>query len=141
MNADAGSTALVVASDGAEYELTLINSSNTFEQAAPVAIVDGNTAITITELKTGLLTMNSSTTGRAPTVPTGTEVYGSELNPGIAIGQAIDWSFINIGNQTVTITQSSGHTLVGGMVLLAGTQGMFRTRCTAVNTAITYRLA
>lgn len=141
MNGTSGSTELVVATDGAEYELTIVNSTDTAYQSAPAEITDGDTAITVANLKTKLLTMASSTSGRAPTVPTGTAIYGTEANPGIAIGHSIDWTFINTGNQTVTITQAAGHTLVGGMALTAGTQGLFRTRCTAANTAITYRLA
>lgn len=141
MNGTSGSTALVYATDGAEYELTVVNSSNTVEQSAPASIADGDTAITIAELKTKLLTMASSTSGRAPTVPTGAAVYGTEANAGIAIGQSLDWSFLNTGDQTVTITQATGHTLVGAMAIAAGSQGMFRTRCTAANTAITYRVA
>lgn len=38
------------------------------------------------------------------------------------------------------ITAAAGHALVGGMAIAAGTSGSFRTRCSAANTAITYRL-
>lgn len=109
---------------------------NADEQGAPIAIADGDTAITAANLQQRILTMASSTSGRAPTVPTGTAVDGI-----LPIGGCIDWTFINTGNQTVTISAAADHTLVGGMALTAGTQGMFRTRCTAANTAITYRLA
>lgn len=104
-------------------------------QDAPAVIADGDTAITAANLLTKILTMASSTTGRAPTVPTGTAI-----NAVIPIGQSIDWTFINTGNQTVTITQATGHTLVGAMAITAGTQKSFRTRCSAANTAITYGL-
>lgn len=105
-------------------------------QGAPAAITDGDTAITAANLQAKILTMVSSTAGRAPTVPTGTAVSGI-----VAVGDCIDWSFINTGNQTVTITAATAHTLVGGMALTQGTQGRFRTRVSAANTAITYRLA
>jgi hypothetical protein len=121
---------------GIGYVISPSSAVPTATQGAPAAIADGDTAITWANLQSLILTMASSTGGRAPTVPTGTAVNG-----GMAIGQSIDWSFINTGNQTVTITAAAGHTLVGGMALAAGTQGMFRTRCTATNTAITYRLA
>lgn len=104
-------------------------------QDAPAVIADGNTAITAANLLTKILTMASSTTGRAPTVPTGTAI-----NAVIPIGQSIDWSFLNTGDQTVTITAAEGHTLVGAMAITAGTQKSFRTRCSAANTAITYAL-
>lgn len=105
-------------------------------QGAPAAIADGDTAITAANLQARILTMASSTAGRAPTVPTGTAMNGIR-----SVGDSIDWTFINTGNQTVTITAATDHTLVGGMALAAGTQGQFRTRVSAANTAITYRLA
>ena len=105
-------------------------------QGAPAAITDGDTAITAANLQSKILTMASSTSGRAPTVPTGTAV-----NAIVATGNCIDWYFLNTGNQTVTITAATGHTLVGTMEIPMLTQGHFRTRVSAANTAITYRLA
>lgn len=106
------------------------------DQGAPAAIADGDTAITAANLQSKILTMASSTIGRAPTVPTGTAINGI-----IAVGQAIDWSFLNTGNQTVTITAATDHTLVGTMTIATVTAANFRTRCSAANTAITYRLS
>ncbi len=105
-------------------------------QGDPAAIADGDTEITAANLQAKILTMASTTAGRAPTVPSGTDVNGI-----VDIGNCIDWSFINTGNQTVTISEATAHTLVGGMALTAGTQGLFRTRVSEANTAITYRLA
>ena len=118
----------VVASEG-------IATSRSFYQSAIIVVADGDTAITAAELKAGLLQMTSSTAGRAPTLPTGTAI-----NAILAIGEAFDWSFLNLGNQTVTITGDTGHTIVGTVTLATVTSGMFRTKCTAANTAITYRL-
>lgn len=106
------------------------------EQGAPAAIADGDTAITAANLQAKILTMASTTAGRAPTVPSGTDVNGIR-----AIGDCIDWYFLNTGDQTVTITEATGHTLVGTMALPTVTQGHFRTRVEAANTAITYRIA
>ncbi len=106
------------------------------EQGAPAAITDGDTAITAANLQARILTMESSTSGRAPTVPTGTAINGI-----IDVGDSIDWSFINTGDQDVTVSAANDHTLVGHMVIGENTQGMFRTRCSAENTAISYRLA
>jgi hypothetical protein len=104
-------------------------------QAAPVELEDGNTAITAANLLVGILTMASSTGPRAPTVPSGTTTNGV-----VATGYAVDWTFINTGDQTVTITQAANHTLVGTMTIAAGASASFRTRVSATNTAITYRL-
>lgn len=140
MNGTSGVNDLVVASDGAEYELSIVSSTNTEQQLAPVAITDGNTALTVANIKNRLLTMTTSTADRLPTVPTGTAVYGTETNSGIAIDQSIDWTFINTGTRKLTVSPATGHTLVGGMDVEAGSSATFRTRCTAVNTAVTYRL-
>ena len=113
-----------------------VSSREAFPISIPAAVEDGDTAITAANLQAKILTMASSTTGRAPTVPTGTAV-----NAVILIGESLDWSFINTGDQTVTITAAEGHTLVGGMAIAAGTQKSFRTRCSAANTAVTYALS
>jgi hypothetical protein len=68
-------------------------------------------------------------------VPSGTTTNGV-----VATGYAVDWTFINTGDQTVTITQAANHTLVGTMTIAAGASASFRTRVSATNTAITYRL-
>ncbi len=107
------------------------------DQGAPAAIADGDTAVTAANLAAKILTM-AATAARAPTVPTGTAV-----NAAVATGQSIDWAFINLaaGAHTITITAATGHTLVGKMTLAQNEQGIFRTRVSATNTAITYRLA
>lgn len=105
------------------------------QNAAPTEIADGNTAITAANLENYILYMASSTGGRAPTVPTGTAMNGI-----LRIGETIEWVFINTGDQVVTITAATGHTLVGDMTLAASESGRFLTRVSAANTAITYRL-
>jgi hypothetical protein len=129
-----------VNASGCTYELTFVQSVGTQRQDAPAAIENGNTAITLANLQTRILTMASSTAPAAPTVPTGTAIYGTLANPGVAINQGLTWSFINTGDQTVTITAATGHTVVGNMAITAGNQRTFRTRCTDENTAITYGL-
>jgi hypothetical protein len=121
---------------GAVSAASVTATTFTEAQGAPAAIADGDTAITAANLQSKILTMASSTSGRAPTVPTGTAVNGI-----VTVGNCIDWYFLNTGNQTVTITQAAGHTLVGTMALPTLTQGHFRTRVSATNTAITYRVA
>jgi hypothetical protein len=118
--------------------VTTLNVTNSIQQAqgAPTAVADGNTAITAANLLTKILTMVAGG-ARAPTVPTGTA-----MNEILAIGDSIDWSFINLatGANAITVTVATGHTLVGKMTLAQNEQGIFRTRVSAANTAITYRL-
>jgi hypothetical protein len=58
----------------------------------------------------------------------------------MAIGDSFDWSFINTGGNTVTVTASTGHTIVGVATVLTVSSGHFRTRKTAASTFITYRM-
>jgi hypothetical protein len=105
-------------------------------QPDPIAInataVMGNTDI--------LARIITSTTNAAVncTVPSGpsldTAVYSSATNMGL------DWSVINTGPNTLTVIQNINHTLVGAMAVAAGTVGLFRSRRTATNTWITYRI-
>ena len=90
------------------------------------------------KLLTGIIT-NFYTTPSTMTLPTGTIVYTSIL----AIHQSIDWSVINNGTVagTVTVLAASDHSVVGSMVVPIGTNGAFRTRVSALNVAITYRMS
>ena len=95
--------------------------------------------LTMTKLLTGILT-NPNTTAFIINLPTGTSVNGS-----LAINQSIDWSVINTGTITSTVTVgttgSTGHTVIGNMVVAIGTSGAFRIRVSALNIAIPYRMS
>jgi hypothetical protein len=57
------------------------------------------------------------------------------------IGDSFDWSAINTGGANAfTVTASSGHTVVGAGAVAANSSGLFRTRKTAADTFITYRI-
>ncbi len=58
-----------------------------------------------------------------------------------AIGDCFDWSAINTGANTFTVTAAaSGHTVVGAGAVATATSGRFRTRKTAAATFVTYRI-
>ncbi len=82
----------------------------------------------------------TSTTAAAvvATLDTGTVMDASGT---YAIGDAWDWSAIATGANSFTVTAAAGHTLVGSGVVATVTSGRFRTRKTAANTFVTYRLA
>lgn len=119
-------------------------------QGAPNAET-GAATLTVDELLDGIITMTQSTGGNVNlTLPTGTLTdAGLEM----AIGESFDWSLLNLSAaaaDTVTVAAGSGHTVVGVMVVqsahattggLYGNVGRFRTRKTAANTFITYRVA
>lgn len=105
-------------------------------QPTPIA-VNATATMTITQLLNGLVT---STTAAAVTgtLPTGTL---SDAGSDFAIDDAIDWYVINTGaTNAFTVAAGTGHTVVGNMVVALSSSGAFRTRKTAANTFVTYRI-
>lgn len=104
-------------------------------QGAP-ATVNATATMTSADLLSGIIT-STSAAAVAATVPTGTLL---DAAAGIGIGEAFDWSIIVTGANAVTVTAGTGHTLFGNAVVATVTSGRFRSRKTAANTFITYRL-
>jgi hypothetical protein len=107
-------------------------------QAAPTAKT-GDATLTVAELLTRIVTATSAS-AVALTLPTGTltDAGGGAL----AIGQSFDWSVINLGSASgaVTMTAGTDHTYVGSATVAIATSALFRTRKTAANTFVTYRV-
>lgn len=106
-------------------------------QADPVAVnVTG--AVSAAAIQGGIVT-STTAAAVAGTVPTGAVM---EAAVQWAIGDSVDWSVIATGANAFTVTAAaSGHTLVGSGVVATVTSGLFRTRKTAFETFITYRLS
>jgi len=87
---------------------------------------------------TGLVT---STTAAAvvATLDTGAVV---DLASNWAVNDSFDWAVINTGgaNAFTVTAAASGHTVVGAGAVAASSSGQFRTRKTAADTFVTYRL-
>jgi hypothetical protein len=105
-------------------------------QGTPVA-VDTTGAVSAAALLGGIVT-SSTAAAVAGTIPTGT-VMDAASN--LQIGDSFDWSVINTGPNTFTVTAASGHTIVGAAAVATATSGAFRTRKTAAATYITYRMS
>jgi hypothetical protein len=102
----------------------------------PVAVnVTG--AVSAAAIMGGLVT-STTAAAVAGTIPTGT-VMDQASN--FSINDSIDWSVVNTGGNTFTVTAASGHTIVGSAAVATVTSGRFRTVKTAAATFITYRLA
>ena len=83
----------------------------------------------------------TSTTGAAvaATLDTGTVMDAAAT---FAIGDSFDWTVINTGGNTFTVTSpGASHTIVGVAAVVTVTSATFRTLKTAAATFITYRLA
>lgn len=105
-------------------------------QGDPVA-VNATGAVSAAAIMGGLVT-STTAAAVAGTVPTGAVMDAASE---IAVGDSFDWSVINTGPNTFTVTAASGHTLVGVAAVLTVTSGLFRTRKTAADTFVTYRLS
>lgn len=94
-------------------------------------------ALTAALILGGIVT---STTAAAvvATLDTG-EVMDDALQ--MSVDDSFDWSAIATGANAFTVTAAAtGHTVVGAGAVAAGTSGRFRTRKTAADTFVTYRI-
>ena len=124
-----------VTQDDAGTSLTL--------QGAP-GTLNATGTLTAALISTGIVT-SSAAADVVATVDTGAAM-DTALSGVVDIGEAFDWSAINThASNAFTVTAAaSGHTLVGSGVIdadLGGGSGRFRSRRTAADTWVTYRLA
>lgn len=106
-------------------------------QGAP-GVLNATGTLTAAMIAAGLVT---STTAAAVTATLDTgAVMDAALD--MDIGESFDWSAINTGgaNAFTVTAAASGHTVVGAGAVAASSSGSFRTRKTAADTFITYRL-
>jgi hypothetical protein len=111
-------------------------------QGTPTAKT-ANATLTIAELLTKLITVTSAT-AVALTLPTGALTDAGLSSGTMAVGQSFDWTVINLGSADGAVTMTaaaSGHTYVGAAVVAISTSATFRTRKTAANTFVTYRVS
>ena len=89
-------------------------------------------------IATGIVT-STTAAAVAATLDTGAIMDAAQ---DFAVGDSFDWSVINTGANTFTVTAAaSGHTVVGAGAVATATSGRFRTRKTAADTFVTYRLS
>jgi hypothetical protein len=117
-------------------------SASVFErQSGPYqptpGVLNATGALTAALILGGIVT---STTGAAvaATLDTGTAMDAAAT---FAVDDAFDWSVINTGGNTFTVTAAAGHTIVGVAAVVTVTSALFRTRKTAANTFVTYRIS
>ena len=118
-----------------------------WSQGDPAAMTDTDT-ITIANILTGII-VGTPTAAATYTLPTGTLCDVSDY---FAINSCFDWSLINVATNAtyiITLAGGTGHTIVGSVDTAAnatttgvihGSTSRWRTRKTAANTFITYRI-
>ena len=107
--------------------------------------------LTIADLLTGIIVSTPTAGATAYTLPSGAL---TDAGATFAVDSCIDWSIINLGadaDDIITVTSpGADHTVIGQMAvasnhattgLLYGNAAIFRTRKTAADTFITYRIA
>ena len=110
------------------------------QQPAPTALA-ATATLTIAQLLTGIVT-TSGTVAITLTLPTGTLTDAGVTGPALPVNGCFDWAVINTGTSTgaVTMAAGTGHTIVGSTAVAIGSSAGFRTRKTAGNTFVTYRV-
>lgn len=154
-------TLLATIGDNEEYTSSAFSGGATLEVeaaeakayysvgTAPVVLVDkacayqgAPGALNATGTLTAALVMGGIVTSTTAAGVTATLDTGAVMDAAstFAIGDSFDWSVVNTGPNTFTVTASTGHTVVGAGAVATATSGLFRTRKTAADTFITYRL-
>jgi hypothetical protein len=108
-----------------------------YDQLAPAA-VNATATLTVTNLKTGIIT-STSAAATDMTLPTGTDTQAGFS--GTYDNMTFEWSVINTGPSLVRVLAGTAHTIVGSGSVATGTSGRFASRRTANNTFVTYRLS
>jgi hypothetical protein len=94
--------------------------------------------LTAALILTGIVT-STTAAGVTATLDTGAAM---DIAIDMNVDDSFDWTAISTGGNTFTVTAAaSGHTLVGSGAVATVTSGRFRTRKTAADTYVTYRLA
>lgn len=146
------STTLRILADGGVKVDYAVNSASATADATQIAHTRGDrldnsmlapSALNATGALTGGAILNgvvSSTTAAAvaATLDTGTVM---DTVSSFNIGDAWEWSVINTGPNTFTVTAAAGHTLLGQGAVLTTLAAKFKTRKTAAATFITTRIA
>ena len=142
-----GATIIVEASGGvtALYEVGTAPQVQTGRlisgvQADPLNIADGGSMVYTPGGMLGGLVTATPTAGRNIQLPTGAAM---DLASTFAINDFFDWSVITLAAFALTTSAgASGHTIVGSGATAAtsGSAARFRTRKTAADTFVTYRI-
>ena len=99
-------------------------------------VLNATGTLTAAMILSGIVT-STTAAGVTATLDTGTVLDAASE---FAVGDSFDWSAIATGANAFTVTASTGHTIVGAGAVATVTSGAFRTRKTAANTFVTYRI-
>ena len=137
----AGATIVIQAgASGATYAVgtdPVISDTGKFQLQGTPGVLNATGALTAAMILSGIVT-STTAAAVAGTLPTGAVLDAASE---FAIGDSFDWSVIATGANAFTVTAAaSGHTIVGTAAVATVTSGAWRTRKTAADTFVSYRI-
>jgi hypothetical protein len=126
---------------GAAYAVgtnPVISDSGKFQTQGAPGVLNATGTLTAAMILSGIVTSTSAA------AVTATLAVGSVVDAAseFAIGDSFDWAVINTGPSTFTVTSpDSSHTIVGTAAVATVTSAVWRTRKTAADTFVSYRLS
>lgn len=138
----AGATIVIEAgASGAAYAVgtsPVISDGGKYQSQGAPGVLDATGALTAAMILSGIVT-STTAAAVAGTLPTGAVLDAASE---FAIGDSFDWSVIATGANAFTVTAAAtGHTIVGTAAVATVTSGAWRTRKTAAETFVSYRLS
>jgi hypothetical protein len=116
----------------------VISDSGKFQPQGAPGVLNATGTLTAAMILSGIVTSTSAAATTA-TLDTGAIVDAASE---FAIGDSFDWSVINTGPSAFTVTSpDSSHTILGVAAVATVTSAIWRTRKTAANTFISYRIS
>lgn len=126
---------------GAAYAVgvsPVISDSGKFQSQGAPGVLNATGTLTAAMILSGIVTSTSAAATTA-TLDVGAVVDAASE---FAIGDSFDWSVINTGPSTFTVTSpDASHTIVGVGAVLTLISAVWRTRKTAADTFVSYRLS
>ena len=136
---NATSVTIQAGASGATYAVgtdPVISDTGKFQLQGAPGVLNATGALTSAMILAGIVTTTSAAAVVA-TLPTGTVLDAASE---FAIGDSFDWSVINTGPDSFTVTAATDHTVVGVAAVATLTSVAWRTRKTAANTFVSYRI-
>ena len=136
---NATSVTIQAGASGATYAVgtdPVISDTGKFQLQGAPGVLNATGALTSAMILAGIVT-SSTAAAVVATLPTGTVLDAASE---FAIGDSFDWSVINTGPDSFTVTAATDHTVVGVAAVATLTSVAWRTRKTAANTVVSYRI-
>jgi hypothetical protein len=138
---NATSVTIQAGASGAAYAVgvsPVISDSGKFQTQGAPGVLNATGTLTAAMILSGIVT-STTAAGTTATLDVGAVVDAASE---FAIGDSFDWSVINTGPSTFTVTSpDSSHTIIGVGAVLTLISAVWRTRKTAANTFVSYRLS